>query len=525
MRRAATPQFPVEPNAAPGLSAPASADAKQSEVANSAALDGISAGGQQRRQAPQEVASVRGRSEPPPAPSKMAAPAAAEPVTSLQDPFNVEASPQPPARSVESEMELRGGGLSPMNDASIDTMNAMAFQQNALEASEAGSYPESRGWFVWYWDRGMNLVYWQRRPSGHIVGAALERARWIADLISCLPESSDIAKDSATVDTAFRVVTSSVEPVYRWGADFALDGPPYCEIPLASPLASWRLQCFVPAAQLSGGRSTALFGMGSGIAAFALTLCGLAWFLYRDYARDMREASQQVSFVNQVSHELKTPLTNIRMYAELLERDLDQVSEEQSKKPLRRLEIINAEAQRLSRLIGNVLMFARQRKKTLQISPEKLDPVKLVESICERFQPSLEEKSIELRLEGDAGRVLMLDADFVEQILGNLISNVEKYAASGKLLNVRTICSDAQVTIDVIDAGPGIPAQYRSSVFEPFERLNNDLRASTGTGIGLSIARDLARLHGGDLLLMQADRGCWFQCRLASIDGSAAKQP
>ncbi len=127
-------------------------------------------------------------------------------------------------------MELRGGGLSPMNDASIDTMNAMAFQQNALEASEAGSYPESRGWFVWYWDRGMNLVYWQRRPSGHIVGAALERARWIADLISCLPESSDIVKDSATVDTAFRVVTSSVEPVYRWGADFALDGPPYCEI-------------------------------------------------------------------------------------------------------------------------------------------------------------------------------------------------------------------------------------------------------------------------------------------------------
>ncbi len=229
--------------------------------------------------------------------------------------------------------------------------------------------------------------------------------------------------------------------------------------------------------------------------------------------------------MNQVSHELKTPLTNIRMYAELLERDLDQVSEEQSKKPLRRLEIINAEAQRLSRLIGNVLMFARQRKKTLQISPEKLDPVKLVESICERFQPSLEEKSIELRLEGDAGRVLMLDADFVEQILGNLISNVEKYAASGKLLNVRTTCSESQVTIDVIDAGPGIPAQYRSSVFEPFERLNNDLRASTGTGIGLSIARDLARLHGGDLLLMQADRGCWFQCRLASIDGSAAKQP
>ena len=110
----------------------------------------------------------------------------------------------------------------------------------------------------------------------------------------------------------------------------------------------------------------------------------------------------------------------------------------------------------------------------------------------------------------------------MEQILGNLISNVEKYAAGGKLLRIRTTCSDSCVTIDVMDAGPGIPVQYRSSVFEPFERLHNDLRASSGTGIGLSIARDLARLHGGDLTLQASDNGCWFQCRLASISAVPA---
>lgn len=388
----------------------------------------------------------------------------------------------------------------------------------AQEAMPAVTYPESRGWFVWYWDRGMNLVYWQRRPSGHIVGAALERARWIADLISWLPESIDQERDSSGFDTTFRVITSSAEPIYNWGANCELNESPYCEVPLAAPLASWRMQCFVPMAQITaGGSRSAYLGFGSGLIAFALTLCGLTWILYRDYARDMREASQQVSFVNQVSHELKTPLTNIRMYAELLERDLDQVAEEQSAKPRRRLDIINAESQRLSRLIGNVLTFARQRKKTLQSSPASLDPVTLVNQIADRFGPSLEEKAIELKLEGQPGTLMNLDADFIEQILGNLISNVEKYAATGKLLTIRTTAADRNVTIDVIDAGPGIPEKFHSSVFEPFERLNNDLRASSGTGIGLSIARDLARIHGGDVTLEPSASGCWFRARLASI--------
>jgi signal transduction histidine kinase len=441
----------------------------------------------------------------------------------------VQAVPGPPASAVNTLTDsapggdaLGGGDASSqavvMVDPSPMAMDKMAFQQNAQETVQSMPYRESRGWFVWYWDRGMNLVYWQRRPSGHIVGAALERARWIADLISWLPESDEQERDASGFDTTFRVITSAAEPVYNWGADSGLTEPPFCEVPLAGPLASWRLQCFVPMAQITaGGGRSAYLGFGSGLIAFALTLCGLTWILYRDCARDMREASQQVSFVNQVSHELKTPLTNIRMYAELLERDLEKVDEEQSVKPRRRLDIINAEAQRLSRLIGNVLTFARQKKKTLQISPARLDALILVNQIAERFSPSLEEKGIQLQLEGQSVSPLNLDADFIEQILGNLISNVEKYAASGKSLSIRTTTSDDDVTIDVIDAGPGIPKQFHGSVFEPFERLNNDLRASTGTGIGLSIARDLARIHKGDVTLEPSEKGCWFRVRLASM--------
>ena len=108
---------------------------------------------------------------------------------------------------------------------------------------------------------------------------------------------------------------------------------------------------------------------------------------------------------------------------------------------------------------------------------------------------------------------LNIDPDFVEQILGNLISNVEKYAAAGGVLEVEATQTDSPpaLTINVIDAGPGIPATKRDEIFRPFARISNDVSYATGTGIGLSIARDLARQHGGDVTLKSTETGCHFQ--------------
>ena len=376
----------------------------------------------------------------------------------------------------------------------------------------------SSGWFVWYWDRGLNLVYWQRRPSGHLVGASLERSRWISDVISVLPETEIGFTSVDPVMSSFRVVNAASETVYDWGPDIREEAVPFCEIPVAAPLASWRLQCFVLGDQLLAGTGrSAIVTLATGLSAFTLTLVVLAWLLYRDYARDIREATQQVSFVNQVSHELKTPLTNIRMYAELLERDLDAAEPEVAARPRQRLAVITSEAQRLTRLIGNVLTFARQKRKTLEPRPCDTNVTALVRQIVDRFTPSLTEHGIVVKIEGTSEQSLKLDPDFVEQILGNLINNVERYAVSGKSLIVRCVTTESRVRIDVIDAGPGIAAHQRAHVFRPFSRLSNDLRASTGTGIGLSIARDLARLHEGDVRLLDSAQGCWFCAELGSV--------
>ena len=378
-------------------------------------------------------------------------------------------------------------------------------------------FEETSGWFVWYWDRGLNLIYWQRRPSGHIVGCALERARWMADLIARLPETvNSDSEPGRSLETRVRLVNSSAAAVYQWGSyEPPDDARPLCEVPLAKPLASWRLQCFVPTARMTAGTARSVYvGLFAGLITVALALLVIAFFFVREYSRDMREAAQQVSFVNQVSHELKTPLTNIRMYAELLDRDLGNFDTETAEKPRERLDVILSEGQRLSRLIGNVLTFARQKRQTLQLQPRDEVPGKLIQQIVDRFRPAFVEQKIDIQLTCDKESSLRMDPDFLEQILGNLISNVEKYAAGGGLLNINSTVADGLLTVDVRDAGGGIAAANRKTVFQSFARVSNDVSYAAGTGIGLPIARELARLHGGDVVLVDSDKGCCFRATM-----------
>ena len=437
-----------------------------------------------------------------------------EKVDSAMDAQSAAQNPADPIQLIETAQDKAASKAGVVMSRKV----AEPFTEMQSQAVGTSGLLSSSGWFVWYWDRGLNLVYWQRRPSGHLVGASLERSRWISDVISVLPETESGSASVDRVTSSFRVVNAAAETVYDWGPEIEEKAVPFCEIPVAAPLASWRLQCFVPGDQLLAGTGrSAMVTLATGLSAFTLTLVVLAWLLYRDYARDIREATQQVSFVNQVSHELKTPLTNIRMYAELLERDLDAAEQEVSARPRQRLAVITSEAQRLTRLIGNVLTFARQKRKTLEPRPCNTNVAALVRQIVDRFTPSLTEHGIVVKVEGHAEHNLKLDPDFVEQILGNLINNVERYAASGKSLIVRCATTESRVTIDVIDAGPGIAAHQRANVFRPFSRISNDLRASTGTGIGLSIARDLARLHDGDVRLLESAQGCWFCADLGSL--------
>ena len=132
----------------------------------------------------------------------------------------------------------------------------------------------------------------------------------------------------------------------------------------------------------------------------------------------------------------------------------------------------------------------------------------------------------EVELDGQAKARVELDADALEQIVGNLLGNVEKYAADGGRVRVATVQQGETTTITVSDRGPGVPEGRREAVFEPFRRLSDKLTDGVaGTGIGLAIARDLARMHGGDVRCVPASRGACFQVELHTprvSDGEAS---
>jgi signal transduction histidine kinase len=404
---------------------------------------------------------------------------------------------------------------------SSNTMiNANAYNTNS--GIYASSLPTTNGWISWFWGRGVHLIYWQRRSSGFLVGAEVDRSRLIANIIARLPETPTEYGNTSDAESLIRLVDSSSRTVYQWGR-YAVDDQTesFCEIPVTNPLSSWRLKYFAPIHQLTAGAGRGIYlNLVTGLTIATLGLAALGSFAYREYSRDMREAEQRVSFVNQVSHELKTPLTNIRMYADLLDNDLDGLDDRISKVPRNRLDVIQSESQRLSRLIGNVLTFAGQKRKTLQL--KKTDAVvdNIVYETLKRFRPSLEQAEIETVFEAGAGRTVSVDPDAVEQIVGNLINNVEKYAADGKQLRIVSRQTNDETTIEMQDNGNGVHPKMREKIFQPFSRASDDLNRAAGTGIGLSIARELARLHGGDLKLLDSDRGARFQLQLPNSNGT-----
>jgi len=366
------------------------------------------------------------------------------------------------------------------------------FRKSARES--AGTAPES-GWYMWHWGAGTRLIFWWKSPGGETIGLALEPARLKSDLIGVLP-------DTGADDFSIRLRDASGQEIYRWGSYETEPGEDYHQYPLSYPLSSWTLEY----AGSSPTAATAGFGLLLLLGMLGLVLIGLAIYLYREQTRELREAAQKVEFVGQVSHELKTPLTNIRMYAELLDEQL-----EDDPKQRNHLGIIISESQRLGRLIGNVLNFSRIP--TLHLSEVDIDG--LVRQTLDHFLPGFRARGLEVHTDLQAGISIHSDADMLEQILNNLLSNVEKYASGGGAVEVTTRVADGRLLVSVRDHGAGIPAAERRKIFEPFYRIDNSLTEGvSGTGIGLTIARQQANRLGGELVVSDASPGARFTLKL-----------
>lgn len=243
----------------------------------------------------------------------------------------------------------------------------------------------------------------------------------------------------------------------------------------------------------------------------AMLLIGSGVVLLLQQKRALKLAAERVSFVNRVSHEFGAPLTNLSLNLDLATEVLTARPDEAR----RRLGLGAEEIERLSRLVANVLTFSRRERDTLELKPVGCTPEKVIQRVIESFRPSLERRGIAIETEFSVDQPVRIDPDALSQITGNLLSNVEKYAVTGKWLGLECRVEMDYLIMEVRDRGQGIPASARERIFQPFERvLQTTNEGASGTGLGLSIGRDLARRMGGDLELLDSEVGAFFRLRV-----------
>ena len=231
-------------------------------------------------------------------------------------------------------------------------------------------------------------------------------------------------------------------------------------------------------------------------AVFVLT-AGLLAVALRQLYRQQELARLRTEFVSGVSHELRTPLAQIRWFAELLHLGKLRSDEERA----RSAGIIDQEARRLTYLVENVLNFSRAEKGTNRITPASLDLDTEIRDAVEMFTPLARSRRMSVRT-STGGLTVLADRNALRQILLNLLDNAAKYGPPGQTISIGTGpapgTDGSRVRFWVEDEGPGIPAGDRDRVWEPYVRLNRSVESATGgSGIGLSVVRELVSLHNG----------------------------
>lgn len=274
-------------------------------------------------------------------------------------------------------------------------------------------------------------------------------------------------------------------------------------------------------AVLAGGlpRSRLPFLIGLLVLAAALSMVAVG-----QLRREAELARTRSDFVSSVSHELRTPLAQIRLFIETLRLNRARTERDRTWS----LDNLERETTRLTHLVENVLQFGRITHGTAEadaaVEVPAIDVVAEVRSAVDGFVPLAGARAtFDVAAHGPARA--RVDADALRQVLLNLLDNAVKYGPRGQRVRVEVVCDAAHVTIAVSDEGAGVPSRDRARIWEPFERgRNGATQAVGGSGIGLTIVRDVAHRFGGTVACETAEGGgARFVLRLPAVRTPAAQ--
>ena len=366
----------------------------------------------------------------------------------------------------------------------------------------------SDGMLARFVDNKLNVLFWYRRPENpqYVFGAQLSIAR----LVEKLKPSLEKLGPSLREEVCVALLDDSARPVALSHPNFRTSWKrPFVATEIGETLPHWEVALYLlDPAKLTRSARTLKLTLGAVIALLVLAIGIGSWLIVTDLNRQLTLARQKTDFVSNVSHELKTPLTSIRMFSELL-------AEGRVQDPVKQrsyLSIITAETARLSRLINNVLDFARIERGEKKYHFQTCDLNTLLRNTAETYRPHLEANGFQFDCEfPESALIVNGDRDALAQVIVNLLSNAEKYSDSHKEICVRL---DQQtnplpyVEVKILDRGLGVPDGSEEKIFEQFYRAHDSLSSGIqGSGLGLTLARQIARAHGGEVVYEPREGG------------------
>ena len=242
---------------------------------------------------------------------------------------------------------------------------------------------------------------------------------------------------------------------------------------------------------LTDGTQRDLRVYGGAIALVLLILSSGVALLWRDLSRETRLNRLRAELVSSVSHELKTPITLIRLYGETLLRGIDEQHREEFYR------IIMRESVRLGRLVEGILRFSRVERGEQIYNFEEGDPAPVVGRVVDDYREYLERSGFHLNRElPESTPLVRFDAAALSQAVVNLLDNAVKYSGESRDIVIRMAAQNGNVTLEVEDHGIGIPAADRDKIFERFYRVANG-SGKGGYGVGLFLVRHIMNAHGG----------------------------
>jgi len=217
--------------------------------------------------------------------------------------------------------------------------------------------------------------------------------------------------------------------------------------------------------------------------------------------------------ITNIAHDLRTPLTSIIGYLELLSAPTSNMSPEMEKKYIN---ITYTKAKRLEKLIEDLFGFTKLNYGKVSMKVTKVDIVKLLSQLLEEFYPNFMDKDLAYELQSNVpAKMINADGNLLARLFDNLINNAIKYGAEGKRIVVKIHATESIVTVSVTNYGYVIPKEELPLLFEKFYRVEQSRSSNTGgTGLGLAIARNIVDMHGGTIGVTSDLNGTVFTVRL-----------